>query len=451
MNDMMNQELSPLAKVREALNQDDLNAVSSVIAELNAAEIARTLESLPPTEREAVWSVVPEAEQGNVLAHLGEDALENIIEDMSLAEIIHSISQMDDDDLVDFLQGLPDDKSLIILNSLDTAERKRLDALLEYKDDSAGGMMNTDSITVRPDIQVSRVIRYLRMRDEVPSATSKLFVVDRNSVLFGEVPLPSLIIADPDQTINDIMRREYKAFSVHDEASYVAQQFREADLISAAVVNDEGQLVGRITVDDVIDYIQEEAEKSLLNTAGLDEEVDTFAPIKQAAMDRGIWLGINLVTALLASFVINLFGATIEKVVALAALSPMVASMGGIAGSQSLTIIIRGIALGQIEGANARLLLMRELIIGVLNGLAWGTVTALISYIWFGQAHLALIVMAAIFINLCFAALSGVLIPLLLKRLNIDPALAGSVVLTTVTDVVGFLVLLGLATVFITA
>lgn len=440
---------SPLSLIREAIIIHDSMAAQAVIETLKPAEIARTLESLPLAEREQVWMLTDQDIRGDVLTHLGEDVLENVVESMTRSELINAAEEMDNDDLVDLLHDLPDRLSLNLLQSIDLVQRRKLLEMLEYADDTAGGMMNTDTITVRPDMHVAAVIRYLRMQDELPNATSKLFVVDRNSQLLGEIPLTWLITAKRKHRIEQIMRSDFTAFHINDTDTMVAQQFREHDLVTAAVVNESGQLVGRITVDDVIDVIQEEAERSLMNTAGLDEEVDTFAPIKQAAMSRGIWLGINLLTALLAASVINAFGATIEKVVALAALSPLVASMGGIAGSQSLTIIIRGIALGQIEGANAKLLLFRELAIGVLNGVFWGGVTAIIAYFWFGQMHLAFIVISAIFINLCCAALSGVVIPLLLKKLTIDPALAGSVILTTVTDVVGFLVLLGLATLFL--
>ncbi len=443
------QALSPLAQILEALESSQINIVSEIINEMKSGEIARILESLPPSEREQVWAAVDKEFHGDVLAELGEDALDTLVEDMSYEELVESAISMDDDDLVDFLQDLPAETSLRVLQSMDTAQRQHLTKMMEYDDETAGGMMNTDTITVRKNVSVNAVIRYLRRLEDLPDITSKLFVVDRHSKLEGEITLSRLLTADREMKVGEVMREKYTSFDVNDTSLTVAQQFRENDLVSAAVVNNEGQLVGRITVDDVIDFIQDDAEKNLLNTAGLDEDVDTFAPIKQATLDRGLWLGINLVTALLAAAVINLFGDTIEKAVALAALSPLVASMGGIAGSQSLTIIIRGIALGQIEGANARLLLIRELTIGIINGLAWGLVTAIIAYIWFGQVNLALIVISAIFINLCCAALSGVVIPLLLKKLNIDPALAGSVILTTVTDVVGFFVLLGLATIFL--
>lgn len=445
----INQEQSVLSQIREALIEENPRGISTVLEGLESAEIARILESLPPSERERVWAVVDEDQYGDVLPHVGDEVLEDLVEDISFESLVSSAEDMDDDDLVDLLHDLPAETSIRLLQSLDFAQRKRLVEMLEYDDDSAGGMMNTDTITVRKDVEVGTVIRYLRMLEDLPYITSKLFVVNRSSELQGEVTLTQLVTTDSNTKIGDIMKTDYKAFHVSVPAATVSQQFREFDLVSAGVINDDNQLVGRITVDDVIDFMQEESERSLMNIAGLDEEVDTFAPIVKATISRGVWLGINLLTAFLAASVINAFGATIEKVVALAALSPLVASMGGIAGSQSLTIIIRGIALGQIEGANARLLLVRELVIGLINGLFWGIITAVISLIWFGKVDLALIVITAIFVNLCFAALSGVAIPLILKKLNIDPALAGSVILTTVTDIVGFLVLLGLATLFL--
>ncbi len=443
------QTLSPLAQILDSIQENNTDNVERIVNDLNPAEIARTLESLPPAERDQVWEVIDEEHHPEVLSELGEDALETVVEDMPYADLLNSAKAMEDDDLVDFLQDLPEDISIKVLQSLDLEHRKKLAEMLEYDDETAGGLMNTDTIAIRSEVTVETVIRYLRMLDELPETTIKLFVVDRKSHLLGEILLTDLLIAKEKMQVSHLMKTDFAAFHVNDRDTLVAQQFREQDIITAAVINDNGQLVGRITVDDILDVMQEDAERSLMTSAGLDEEVDTFAPIKQATLDRGIWLGINLLTALLAASVISSFGATIEKVVALAALSPLVASMGGIAGSQSLTIIIRGIALGQIEGANARLLLMRELTIGVINGLAWGGITALISYFWFGQMHLALIVISAIFVNLCCAALAGVAIPLMLKKLNIDPALAGSVILTTVTDVVGFFVLLGLATLFL--
>lgn len=440
---------SPLTLVRDALYNDNLATVNKVINELAPAEIARILESLPPIEREQVWAVVAPEYNGDVLAHLGESALEDIVEDMSHDELMQTAVTMDDDDLVDFLQDIPEDTALLLLSSFDKAQHTRIVEMLEYDDESAGGMMNTDVITVRADVIVETVLRYLRRMDSLPGITSKIFVVDREGYLQGELILTNLLTADDNCVVSELMAHEFITFHAHDTSHQVAQQFREHDLVSAPVINDEHQLIGRITVDDVIDYIQEDYDRILMQSAGMDEDVDTFAPIRKAASSRSLWLGINLITALLAASVINLFGATIEKVVALAALSPLVASMGGIAGSQSLTIIIRGIALGQIEGSNAWALLSREVLIGIINGIIWGIVTAAIAFFWFGQINLALIVIFAIFINLLCAALTGVAIPLLLKKLNTDPALAGSVILTTFTDVIGFFVLLGLASIFL--
>ncbi len=439
------EQQSPLAKIIEALHEENTILVSEIVNEFAPGEIARILESLPINDRDDIWRVVDRTLRPEVLSHLGEDALHEILGETPLNELLSYCEYMIDDDLVDFMQMLPDNLFLSVLQSLDGKQRSKLVQMLEYDEDSAGGMMSSDTITIRPDVSVGAVIRYLKMIEDLPHTTNRLFVVDRKSYLLGEISLSRLIVLDPSDQIADVMNTDFTAFNVNDDSHSITVEFREKDLVSAAVINDYGQLVGRITVDDVIDVMQDEAERTLLQSAGLDEETDTFAPIKQAALNRGFWLGINLITALIAASVINAFGATIEKVVALAALSPLIASMGGIAGSQSLTIIIRGIAIGQIEGANAKILLWRELAIGIINGLFWGAVTALISYLWFGQMYLALIVVAAIFVNLFFAALSGVAIPLLLKKLNIDPALAGSVILTTVTDVIGFVALLGLS------
>lgn len=452
-NDLFNPEkieaLTPLTQVRDALHEEDLEEVSDIVNELAPAEIARMLESLPPTEREQVWEAVDDEYNGDVLSHLSESVLEDIVDDMSHEELVQTAGSMDEDDLVDFLQDIPEDVAVKLLASFDEAQRERLAQILEYDEDSAGGMMNTDPISVRPETQVETVIRYLRRMDELPDVTNKIFVVDREGHLQGEVILTHLLTADNQLSMREVMNPEPVSLRVNTEGAVVSRTFSEHDLVSCAVVNADNQLVGRITVDDVMDYIQEESERLLMQTAGLDEETDTFAPIRKAATHRSIWLGINLITALLAASVINAFGATIEKVVALAALSPVVASMGGIAGSQSLTIIIRGIALGQIEGANAWSLLLREIGISLIGGVIWGLITGIIAIVWFGQTNLALIVCVAIFVNLLFAAISGVLIPLVLHKLKIDPALAGSVILTTVTDVVGFLVLLGLATLFL--
>lgn len=441
--------LTPLTQIRDALHEEDWQEVSDIVNELAPAEIARMLESLPPTEREQVWENVDDEYNGEVLAHLSESVLEDLVDEMSAEELLQSAESMDEDDLVDFLQDVPEEVAVKLLSALDEEQRNRLEQILEYDEDSAGGMMNTDAISVRPDTHVETVIRYLRHMDELPDITNKIFVVDRDEQLLGEVILTRLLTANNEQRIADIMDKEPVTLHLSAEGQQVARIFREQDLISVAVVNDANQLVGRITVDDVMDYIQAESERLLLQTAGMDEEVDTFAPIRKAAIGRGIWLGVNMLTALITASVINAFGGTIEQIVALAALAPVVASLGGNAGSQSLTIIIRGIALGQIEGANTKSLIFRELLIGMISGLVWGSVAAVIAYLWFHDGALALVMFSALFLNLIAAAFVGVVTPLILNRLKIDPALAGSIFLMTFTDIIGFLALLGLATVFL--
>ena len=441
--------LTPLSQIREALHEEDLAEVGEIVNELKPAEIARMLESLPPIEREQVWETVDDEYNGEVLAHLSESVLEDIVDEMSHEELLQTAESMQEDDLVDFLQDVPEDVAIKLLSSLDEVQRARLTQILEYDEDSAGGMMNNDAISVRPETLVETLIRYLRRMEELPRITNKIFVVDRDERLPGEVLLTTLLTADNQLHMTDIMKYDPVSLHLNTTGQQVARTFREHDLISAAVVNDDNQLVGRITADDVMDYIQEDSERLLMQTAGMDEEVDTFAPIHKAAIGRGIWLGVNMFTALITATVINAFGSTIEQIVALAALAPVVASLGGNAGAQSLTIIIRGIALGQIEGANARALILRELLIGSISGVVWGSVADLIAYLWFGAPALAADMFAALFINLMTAAFVGVVIPLILNRLKIDPALAGSIFLMTFTDIIGFLALLGLATAFL--
>lgn len=444
---------SPLALIRELLHSETTeqkqNAgaqIRQILGDFNPAETARILESLPPNEREELWKNLDKAQGGDVLAHLSESVLSELVNQTPINEILDIAENMDEDDLVDFLQDLPDHISYSLLASFDKVRRERLGKILKYDEDSAGGMMNTDPISVRADTTAEAVIRYLRRMEELPAITNKLFVIDRNGKLQGEVLLTKIITADFEATMQDLMKAQCVSLDANAPGSEVARVFREHDLVTVPVVNSEGQLIGRITSDDVMDYIQETNERLLMQTAGMDEDVDTFAPIKQAAFGRGIWLGINLMTALLSASVINAFGATIEKTVALAALAPIVASMAGNAGLQSLTLIIRGIALGQIQGANAKSLLIREMAISLIEGAVWGTITACVAAIWFKEVPLALIVFLAIATNLLFAAIAGICIPLLLKKLRIDPALAGSVILTAVTDAVGFFLLLGLAT-----
>jgi len=365
---------------------------------------------------------------------------------MDREDLIVAAQGMELDDLVDLIQDLPKDTGRDLLQAMDRRERAQLESMLSYPEDSAGGLMNTDHISVRAGLRVGSVLRYLRLLDDLPDHTDKLMVVDRQGLYQGVLRVRRLLTSRPEQRVRDTMDDDFAAIPAETASREVALRFQEQDLISAPVVDTEGRLLGRITIDDVVDYIREESERSLMNMAGLDEEDDMFAPVLTSAGRRAVWLGINLVTAFLAAWVIGLFEGTLEKVVALAVLMPIVASMGGIAGSQTLTLVIRGLALGHVERGNATLLMAKELGIGVLNGVIWALVVAALAVVWFGNWEIGGIIAAAILLNLLCAALAGVIIPLLLRRLGIDPALAGSVILTTVTDVVGFFAFLGLAT-----
>jgi magnesium transporter len=353
------------------------------------------------------------------------------------------------DDLADLLVELPEALMRQVLRSMDQQDRDRLSRVLEFPGDSASGLMNTDTVTVRPDVTIDTVLRYLRMRGELPDPTDKLFVVDRHDHYMGALPIARLLTADPETTVSDQMDPEVAPIPPEMPADEVAQLFESRDLLSAAVVAADGRLLGRITVDDVVDVVREQAEHAALAAAGLDDDDDVFAGVRKTARRRALWLGINLLTALLASWVVGLFEATIEKVVALAVLMPVVASMGGIAGTQTVTLIIRAIAVGQVQPSNARWLFYKELAVGALNGVAWAAVIAVATWASFGTWAVAAIMFVAIVINLVAAAMAGVLIPMTLKRLRIDPALAGGVILTTVTDVVGFAALLGLGSLFL--
>ncbi|MDT8385633.1 MAG: magnesium transporter, partial [Gammaproteobacteria bacterium] len=388
--------------------------------------------------------VSPELE-GDVLLHLNDDARERLIRDMDNSELLAAAEGLETDDLADILSDFPDAVTEQVLASMNAQHRERLQAVMSYPEDTAGGLMNTDTITVRADITFDVVLRYLRRIGQIPEMTDQLIVTNRDDQYLGLMPLTDLLIKSPDTTVAEVMSRDQEPIIATLPAREVARLFEKRDLISAPVVNEGGQLLGRITIDDVVDVIRDEAEHSLMSMAGLSEEDDMFAPVVTSSRRRTVWLGINLLTALLASWVIGQFDATIEKMVALAVLMPIVASMGGIAGSQTLTLVVRGMALGQVSRANARRLLNKELLVGGLNGLLWALIIASIVIAWFDDIQLGAIIAAAILINLVVAALAGATIPLALKRVGIDPALAGGVLLTTVTDVIGFFAFLGLA------
>ncbi|HDP89415.1 MAG TPA: magnesium transporter [Thioalkalivibrio sp.] len=438
-----------LQALTEALQSGTLSKVRRMLNALHAAEIAHLIESLPPSQREFVWELVEPENRGETLVHVGDEVRAGLIEAMETHELLAAAGTLDTDDLADLIQDLPGAVIGEVLRSMDKADRDRLEQVLFYDEDTAGGLMNVDTVTVRADVTLDVVLRYLRRRGEVPEATDSLIVVNRDEMYRGVLPLTVLLTSDLDLTVAEVMDTSREPIPATMPATDVAKRFQDRDLISAAVINDDGRLLGRITIDDVVDVIRDHADHSVMSMAGLNEEDDIFAPVMSSARRRAFWLGTNLITAFLASWVIGQFQETLEKVVALAVLMPIVASMGGIAGSQTLTLVIRGLALGQVGKTNTRWLMAKELMVGVINGLTWAAVVALVAVFWFGDWEIGGIIAAALVLNLIAAALAGVTIPVVMKRVGIDPALAGSVVLTTVTDVIGFLAFLGLATMLI--
>ena len=435
-----------LANLRTALDSGTMRQVRQLVRTLNAAEVADLLESLPIAEREIVWELVDSEDEGDVLVELNDEVRNTLISSMDSDQIVAAATNLDLDDLADLLADLPESIYAEVLRSLDASDRLRVQAVLRYDEDSAGGLMNADTVTVRPDATVEVVLRYLRMRHEIPAGTDALFVVDRDGAYLGCLFITRLLTSHPEQTVSQIMDVEVPAIHAEEEASQVVTLFDNYDLVSAAVIDAGGKLLGRITVDDVVDVMREEASHSVLSMAGLDEDDDMFAPVVVSARRRSIWLGVNLATAFLAAWVAGLFEATLDRVVMLAILMPVVPSMGGIAGSQTLILITRGLALGQIERSNARWLLGKEFGVALLNSLGWASVVAVVTTWWFETWQIGIVIALALAVNLLCAAVVGCAVPLTLKRLRIDPALAGGVVLTTITDVVGLVAFLGFGT-----
>ncbi len=433
-----------LEQLRERLESGSLRSARLMIHSLHPAEVARLLESLPRRERAVLWEMVDPDDEGDILVEVADEVRDDLIRGMQTDELIAATDGMEFDDLADLLADLPEAVTQQVLQSLDKLDQERLEQVLAYDEDCAGGLMNVDIVTVRPDVTLEVVIRYLRARGEMSDGTDLVFVVDRDNSYVGSLFLSRLLTNDPELLVSNVMSTDVMPIPAHTPSTQVVWEFENRDLLSAPVVDENYKVVGRITVDDVVDVIRDEAEHSLMSAAGLDEEDDMFAPVVKSASRRALWLGVNLGTAFLAAAVVDQFQTTIDKIVLLAVLMPIVPSMGGVAGTQSLVIITRAIALGQINRANATGILKKELAVGFLNGLAWSFVVASFTYLWFGDARIGGLIAAAMIINLFVAALAGFTIPLTLKRLNIDPALAGGVVLTTVTDVIGYGAFLGL-------
>ncbi len=439
-----------LSHLHQLLDDQNFAHLTQQLDDLHSGHVADFLESLPLDKRTQVWKVLREAgDFEEVLAYTEGEVRVSLLRAMDASEVAEYTANFDADDAADVLQDMPEDKAEDVLAAMDAQRRLRVEAVLSYAEDTAGGLMDTAVLTVRADVSLETVFRYLRLHTELPDKTDMLLVINRENFFLGGLFLSRLLTHDPDARVAEVMSTDVATIRPETSAHEVANLFEQRDWVSAPVVNANGYLLGRITIDDVVDVIREEAEHSLRSRAGLSEDDDIFAPTLSTARQRALWLGINLATAFLAAWVIGWFEATLEKIVALAVLMPIVASMGGIAGTQTLTVMIRGMALGKVMDSNSAWLMRKELAVGLFNGLSWAVVVGLVATLWFHNGMLGLIIAAAIMINLLFAALSGTLIPLLLKRLGIDPALAGGVILTTVTDVVGFFAFLGLASVFL--
>ena len=441
-------QLSLLAKIDQIVDPADLKRLGHMLNNLAVPDIAHHIESAPPKARRILWELLDEEFEGEVLGELSEQVQQEFLSGMDSAEVASLFEGLDADDIADIMQQLPEQVISEVLQAMDTQDRHRVESVLTYDQNTAGGLMNTDTITVRPDLTMDVVLRYLRRHEEIPEVTDNLFVVNRKDTFLGILPIRKLLTSSPNITVRELMITDVEAIPATLPDSEVAHLFERHDWVSAPVVDSDSKLLGRITIDDVVDVILDDADHSLLGLAGLSDEEETFTSVARSTPRRAIWLGINLLTAIIASSVINLFEGTIDKVVALAILMPIVASMGGVAGSQTLTVVVRGMALGQVSRNNIKWLLSKEFTVGAINSLIWALVMGVVASLWFDDIMIGVIIAAAMIINLLTAAVAGSLLPVLLKTIKIDPALAGSVVLTTVTDVTGFLAFLGLATLF---
>ena len=424
-----------------------LNQIRDLLSKMSSSEIAHALESSPPKQRNLLFSLLKTEEEGDVLFELGEEIQQDLISNISNEELSEAVKELELDEIVDILQNLPEERMKKILSNMSMVDRQRIEMGLTFPENTAGGLLNTDVISVRPGNSIKEVISYLRDLGKLPDNTDKIFVVNNQNEYLGELSISEIITSNPSMRVNEIMETEISPISADLHDKEVATLFERNDLISSSVINENGKLIGRITIDDVVDVIREDADQNLLGMAGVAE--DTFAPPGRAAKTRVFWLSMNLVTAFIAASTINIFQDVIDKIVYLAILMPIVASMGGVAATQTLTIVLRGLTLEQINSSNIRWLFKRELAVSILNGIVLSILVGLITYGWFKDLTIALLISCALVINLISSVIAGILVPLILRKFKQDPAIGGSVVVTTVTDVVGFFSFLGLATIYL--
>ena len=424
-----------------------LNQIRRLLNKMSSSEIAHALESSPPKQRNLLFSLLKTEEEGDVLFELGEEIQQDLISSISNEELAEAVKELELDEIVDILQNLPEERMKKILSGMSQIDRKRIEVGLTFPENTAGGLLNTDVISVRPENSIEVVTNYLRGQKKLPENTDKIFVVNNENEYLGELTISNIITSNPSMVVREIMETSSMPLNVNMDDKDVATTFERNDLISSAVVDDNGKLIGRITIDDVVDVIREDADQNLLGMAGVAE--DTFAPPGRAAKSRVFWLSMNLVTAFIAASAINLFQDALDKIVYLAVLMPIVASMGGVAATQTLTIVLRGLTLEQINTSNIRWLFKRELAVSIINGIVLSILVGTSTYLWFQDKMLAVLISCALVINLVSSVIAGILVPLILRKFNQDPAIGGSVVVTTFTDVIGFISFLGLATLYL--
>ena len=435
--------------VEQLVHKQNVSELQQKLDTLHPADVAYILEALPLDERLKVWELVKAERDGDILLEVSDSVRQSLIADMDSDELLAAAEQLDTDELADLAPDLPKDVLQDLMDSLDSQNRERLQSALSYPDEAVGALMDFDIVTIREDITLEVALRYLRRLASLPDHTDKIFIVDRHDILLGVLPLKTLVVNDLDDIVADVMIADAVVFHPEDIADEAASAFERYDLVTAPVVERNNKLVGRITVDAVMDYIREESDSDMLSMAGLREEEDFFASVWKSVQNRWAWLAINLITALIASRVIGLFENSIEKIVALAALMPIVAGIGGNSGNQTTTMIVRGLALGQIASHNMQSLIKKELGVALLNGLFWGSVLGLIAYVLYGNYQLGMVMMSAMTLNMLLAAIMGVTIPLVMNRFGRDPAVGSSVLITAMTDSGGFFIFLGLATIFL--
>jgi magnesium transporter len=439
----------PRERIEELIEAGDREALQRALDRLHPADVAYILEALPLEERLFIWDLVKAERDGEILLEASDAVRETLIAAMDERELVAATGQLDTDEIADLAPDLPREVLQDIFRSLSVEEREQLRAAMSYDEDAVGALMDFDMVEVREDVTLEVVLRYLRMLDELPDHTDQLFVVDREAKLKGLLPVNRLLVSEADALVGDVMLRDYVQFNPLENARDAAAAFERYDLVSAPVVDDDGRLVGRVTVNAVVDYIREAQSTEMLSAGGLREDEDLFATVWRSVRNRWTWLAVNLVTAFIASRVIGIFEQSIAKLVALAALMPIIAGIGGNSGNQTITRIVRALAIGQITRENARALFVKEIGVSILNGLIWGSVVGLFAFLIYHDWQLGVVMSAAMLLNLLLAAMMGVAIPLLMEKLGRDPASGSSVLITAITDSGGFFIFLGLATLFL--